>query len=836
VILHTRRPLELEANTGFFSAESTWSDTSRNVDPQLAGMYSWQSRDERFGALVGASYQKRNNRNMQANSSSWRWWSDWVDGVQIDPPVDVNGQRFANENQINRWPGNGVYDQAGNYYSGYWHPQSVSFDIRDEQRERRGGQLTFQFKPVNELTLTANYFRFELQGDYVLNTIKIPEWGFSSNWEGSQGKLLVENGLTFDRSGTIATGARFQVPEDGCSLMVNPVTGEPRNLPCTMETPQLSGTWSREEALSQTADFEAQWRSESFHATFKGGRTWSQGGPSMNFQMSAKPRRGGNQNGNFYSARDLTGTPSYEISPGIQDNIMAGIAEIDVGSTDSSWQDTWMEQRYYQADFTHLFMSDWLDSIQYGAKYRDGKVHRNTGKTLWYCQGTQNRYQNCDPDRGIAQPGFFLDQPIGNIRGGFRGNLFPAIDYPAYMEYLNNRFDGPVRFEEDNFVYNIGETIWSGYFQANFRTERMRGNLGLRVAHTRQHSDTTDRVIRYLDYYVDDPDGNPAFCPPEGTYNGYTCVSGDFVYLPRDEQREEGWTRIDVEKTFTDILPSFNIAFDLTDHLLLRAAASKVIARTGDTDLGQLGSLEFYTQEYYDDRGQFGAPPSGWYGSGGNKELDPYEAVQYDLGLEWYYQPGAVVGMGLFRKNVKNFIVPVQLDRELTIEGQTVLVQNFSTQANGRDGTSQGVEVYAQHTFPIGLGVQVNYTWNDTNLSAIILNGENIGTSPLVGSAKNQANVTVFYENDKFLARASYNRRGEVVGGLSSGLNIYSGSYDQIDLNFGYNLTERLTLTGSVLNLTESEQRRHLGNDTKARFYSNVYSGRIFYTGLTYQF
>jgi len=50
------------------------------------------------------------------------------------------------------------------------------------------------------------------------------------------------------------------------------------------------------------------------------------------------------------------------------------------------------------------------------------------------------------------------------------------------------------------------------------------------------------------------------------------------------------------------------------------------------------------------------------------------------------------------------------------------------------------------------------------------------------------------------------------------------------------NLTEKLTLTGSVLNLTESEQRRHLGNDSKARLYSNVYSGRIFYLGVTYQF
>ncbi len=30
----------------------------------------------------------------------------------------------------------------------------------------------------------------------------------------------------------------------------------------------------------------------------------------------------------------------------------------------------------------------------------------------------------------------------------------------------------------------------------------------------------------------------------------------------------------------------------------------------------------------------------------------------FDLGLEWYFQPGAVAGVSLFRKNVDNFTLP----------------------------------------------------------------------------------------------------------------------------------------------------------------------------------
>ncbi len=62
---------------------------------------------------------------------------------------------------------------------------------------------------------------------------------------------------------------------------------------------------------------------------------------------------------------------------------------------------------------------------------------------------------------------------------------------------------------------------------------------------------------------------------------------------------------------------------------------------------------------------------------------------------------------------------------------------------------SQGVELYGQYTFDFGFGVQANYTYNDTNLVSIVLDGQE-SASPLVGSAKNQANVTVFYENEKF--------------------------------------------------------------------------------------
>ncbi|MGX9188824.1 TonB-dependent receptor [Stenotrophomonas sp. Ker107b] len=848
VILHTRRPLDMEANSGYVNLEGTSSDTSHDIDPQASALYSWHSKDERFGVLVGVTQQKRTSRTMEASTEDYQWYG-------AGDARDANGNVLAQDGIHYWWGQSGFNNQTGGNYSDFFMPTSVNFAVKEEKRERKGGQLTFQFKPLDNLTLTANYFRFELQGDYTQNMLKVPEWSMArfngdGNWAG--GRLL--NGLDFDPSGTIVTGAQFEkLPgkayicseEQAAAAGLAPGGWGPDD--CTLPTPQLTGGYSKEKALSQTADLAVEWDiSPLWKASFTGGRTWSEGGPSMNFRMSAKPRRKVGPDylsGNQYTAWDLTGTPSVQFSPDLQDQLMAGIAEVDTGSTDSSWMQTEVEQNYFQADFTKLFEAGWLDSIQFGTKYRDGKVHRNTGNTYWVCQGLDpadydnNRYQaGCDSTAGDAQPGFFLSSPISNIAGGFNANVFPGVNYPAYINYLNQTYGGSHNRTEEDFVYDVNEKIYSGYFQANFRTERVRGNVGVRVVRTQQFAQSSDSVERFNDYFVDNANGSPMSCDDPAADPTLRCQGG-FVRLPDNQVRDKVYTLSSLDKTYTDVLPSFNIAWDITDSLVLRGAASKVIARPGYTSIAYPGGLSYISEEYSNDRRVAGGTDTpGWYGSGSNKNLEPFEAVQFDLGLEWYFKPGSAAGVALFRKNVDNFTVPVVRDQQMTVGGQTVTVQKYATEANGRDGVSQGVEVYGQYTFDMGFGVQANYTYNDTNLASIVLDGEEIGASPLVGSAKNQANVTVFYENDKILARASYNRRGEVVGGLNNGLTTYTKPYDQLDLNVAYNITPDWTVTASVLNATKSELQSYIGNDSQARLLSNIYAGRQLYFGVNWKF
>lgn len=826
IINHTRKPFDLDPWSGNVTAEGTYADVTKKVEPNVSGLISWHNQDKTLGFLVGATYQERTNRTLGASTESWHWWSD---DDSATPATDIHGNTYANNDAISYW-GSGETAQDGTHYSGYWAPQSVDESVLIEKRKRLGIQATAQMRPFDNLEITANYFRFQLDGNNVNNVLKIPEWGY-----GSGGKLFA--GAQFDPSGTIMQSATFQVPAEGTgcrTVTVDPNSGQESD-PCTMETPAMQSYYTRQKSVSNTFDVHGDWHVGRLDVAFTLGKTRATGGPSFQFFAQAKPRvvngqhgAAGNVNGNSLSQWTFTDqSVAMQFSPDLQQNIMNGLTQIDLGSTGSGYTNSVIQQRYAQVDITRHFDS-FIDSIQIGGKWRDGEIVRTTGQFNWYSDAANTlRYQDT-AGAAVTSPDFFLSNPIGNIAGGFSTNVFPAFNMNNYLSYLNATYNGPVRTPQPENRYDINERIWAGYAQLNFKTNTIRGNIGVRVANTKQSGVSTDVIYYENDYCVNGPNG--PFDP-----NVPVGPDGNCQVIPQDQREVKVFSPNNESKNYTDVLPSFNISWEPVHNLLIRGEVSKVIARPGYNDLAGNRNLTFNSDAFVFDRAQFGALP-GWFGSGGNFDLKPFNAWQYDVGVEWYFHRGSVLGATLFRKDVHDFIVPVVVDFPQEVAGQTVTVQQYSTEANGSSAVSQGIELYAQHTLDFGLGAQVNFTYNDTSLADVTLAGANIGKSALVGSSKTQFNASVFYEHGPVLLRASYNRRGDKVEGLQSGLNVYDDPYEQIDLNGSLDIFHNLQLTASVINLTKSEQRQHLGNDTKDRFISNYYSGRRYYMGLSYKF
>ncbi|WP_266157622.1 TonB-dependent receptor [Dyella silvatica] len=850
VDLRTRRPLEMKANDGFVSVNGAGSDNSGKITPQGSALWSWKNKDETFGVLLAGSYLKRRDVDYTANASSWHWWdNNCTDHATCtSQPVDVHHQQYGSAVSPNLalWPGGGVTDQAGNSYSGYWMPQQFATSQNQLDLKTKGAQATLQFKPSDHLLLTGNYFRFQRQQTQITNTLEVPEWGLpTGSYADQQGRLLAANGLSFDPSHTIVTGANYVLPPAGrgCNSLTNPVTGAQRQAVdvCSTEIPWLNGNYSVEKTTSQTLNLEGEWDSGgSLSGSFNLGRTWATGGPSVELGMAAKPRNFVNGqwlDGSNGAAWTLNGKPTLTTSPDVLRNMLAGGGQVDLGSTGSNMVNTSNSQNFAQLDFSWAFEDSWMKSLQFGVKYRDNHAEQQSNELRWYCKGTTLQFQTCDPNAGQLPASFLMPNSLDGQTQAYNDNAFPAINFPAYYNHLNSSYDR-VLYNHPEDKSTIKEKISAAYVQANFDTGTLRGNLGLRFVSTQQNLTVADQITTNNAVYYHDTGGNILICPTTGVnVAGGPCAPGDFQYLPREQSVIQTYSNASTSKRYNKLLPSFNIAWTLPHDIVLRAAGSQAMSRANYTDLAQLGSLTNNTQAYYNDRKQFGAPLPGWYGSGANADLKPFTATQFDLAGEWYYAPEAVVGVDLFQKKVKNFVVPVTVNNiDVNVGGTQQNFMQYSTNANGRSGTSKGVEIYTQHTFKTGFGYIANYTLNKTNETPVTLGDTQVGKSELIGSAKFAANLSLFYEKNGLLLRATSNWTGRTMQGLSSGLPIYTEPYHQLDLNGDYEFNKHMMVTASIINLTRSTPHQYLGGDTTARLYLLEYAGRQYYVGFTYKF
>jgi iron complex outermembrane receptor protein len=70
IINHTRKPFDLKPWSGSVSAEGTYSDVTKKVEPNVSGLLSWHNEDKTLGFLVGGTYQVRTNRSLSANATA----------------------------------------------------------------------------------------------------------------------------------------------------------------------------------------------------------------------------------------------------------------------------------------------------------------------------------------------------------------------------------------------------------------------------------------------------------------------------------------------------------------------------------------------------------------------------------------------------------------------------------------------------------------------------------------------------------------------------------------------------------------------------------------------
>jgi TonB-dependent receptor len=316
--------------------------------------------------------------------------------------------------------------------------------------------------------------------------------------------------------------------------------------------------------------------------------------------------------------------------------------------------------------------------------------------------------------------------------------------------------------------------------------------------------------------------------------------------------RSRNSTPVQATNTYDNVLPSLNLVYNLKDDVILRFGAAKVMARP------LLSNMNPGITGFSVPNGSAGVPAdTGGSITLGNVYVNPFLANTYDLGLEWYFAKDAVLSVALFKKDIASYPQTVisegpltdiltaeeiaQLRASLTatgtnLQGQQAYIDNntpFSirTYQDAPGGTLEGVELsYQQNlTFLPGwlsnLGVQANYTYIDSELTYILDPVANrLGTAPFLGASPNAFNMTVYYETEKWSARASaaYRTEYKTTYPLAAGtcepgdcdgplINDFKSSAEslQVDASFTYKITPNVTLTAEALNLTDEKDKRY---------------------------
>ncbi|MFS1526154.1 TonB-dependent receptor [Microbulbifer sp. 2304DJ12-6] len=755
VVLHTRRPLDLDAGEGRVAVETTYADVTRKYEPQFTGFYSWKNDQETVGVLFGYSRQDRQNRVISTSVENWGWQGD-------EAPQEGTEARGS------------LVDIDGNEYRDFYAPRAVVGSVFEEARTREGMQFSAQWRPLEQLEFGFNYFRFEQGGNSENYRIVFPEWNY--------GDAIAPGGLKFD--------------EDGDTLLGIGMLDRGQT---QLQSPQVAGDYTRAKYSSDTLDFNVSYQGDGYSLRLVVGNTGAEGGPSEKLFASVNARYG--------TVTDW----SWDLS--------SGTAEIDTSADlgdpntyplydwfSSHWASSEDQENYYQMDVSIDMDYGWFSALDLGLKYRDHEINRRITRQAWdddkppcptinwggvdgacYPWWPDDSFHT-DPSGVPDTIDILSDGPLDNIIGGVNVPGFAYLKFEKLKAFLYETYGDPTVLIETNQVYRIGEEVTAAYVQQNFASSFLRGNFGIRAVQTQQYARTFDNIEGQLQ---DEPN-------------------------VRDSSN-------------TDILPSANIAWDISDQLVMRAALARVIARVDYSDLGGSETIHAPLPDPNNPNLPSPGPRTGY---AGNAELEPYNADQFDLGLEWYFDDASAMGLTLFQKDIASFVINGSSIVTREIKGETVKVA-MNMPLNGTDATARGVELFAQYAFDNGFGVLANYTYTDTELAEIDLEGVKSKTE-IAGTSKDQYNLSVYYETNDFSVRASYNYRSAYADGFHNGINTFTDEYDQVDVNASYTLMDSLVLSASIINLTEEKVDRYWGE--KNRVYGSYYSGRRAYLGLTYSF
>ncbi|EGD11274.1 TonB-dependent receptor [Xanthomonas vesicatoria ATCC 35937] len=531
---------------------------------------------------------------------------------------------------------------------------------------------------------------------------------------------------------------------------------------------QLDANYRDSTVTTKSLNLRHDWSGEKWVFTTQVGDTQATGGKNPEYLMKFLMQDGGYNyafDGSHTAVNYDNGGASNWTLPGNAAGLPAGSTANGVMQAGGIYyQKSKDEEKYFQWDAARDLTWGPFNKLQFGYKY----INHNNG-----VDARGNRINTTDPiSLSQFNPGTTPSSLYDGL--GASGDLttWPTADLGAVRRYLLSQPQGPYTTDFGG-SFDVKEITQNVYTQLNFESGQWRGNVGVRLL------DTTDKSE-----YWQSQDNNVTF------------------------------SRVAETHDYRKALPSFNIAYDVTDDAVLRFSAAKVMARPRYADLA--GSFTVNSGN-----GNLTA-------SGGNPDLKPYESTNYDLAAEWYFAPSSMLSGEVFYRDISSYIVSTTVNefRPADRRGNEAGDYQVTTPTNASDAKVKGASINYQQTFGLGFGLQANYTFAKSDAST----GLNL---PYL--SRDTYNVIPYWEHGDWTVRVNYSYRSKYftqIGRLES--RDFADAYKQLDLNASYQITDYMGITFGATNLLDSTYRVFSNTrDTPTAFYKN---GRGYQAQLNFKF
>ena len=761
-------------------------DAGKKVTPEVSGLYSTTWNDGMFGFSATGSYQSRNLGVNQATITNGWIGPFYGNAVSDDPgPIPVSGVGVTNP------------PKAGDIYL---TPQNISYFVRGSQRQRTNGQLTFQFRPVKELTTTLDYTYAQNKIQTKYHELSVwfnhPLNAQSSSWT----------------NGPLASPLYYEEQVKNQDL---PTNGGDFATKSTLDSIGFNAQWRASPTLRLSLDMH--------HSQAKAEKD--------------SPFGSNNDLATVTFSRNATGVDFTHEMPVL---IIPG--GVDYAASPNQVSGSWFDDGLNKMKIDQIQAGGSLKLLQSSnlnlglshTKVNNRSVYHRVQRDSW--QGGTSTNPGVDYDQSLWSADT-LRQYFSKLGGSDDPRLYNGIELFDFAKVRDNAIKvtgDPAGYapslSNPNFDRTTVEKTKALYLQFNTDWDTpmpMHTGIGFRYEKTDIASTGLAKlpvaVVWKQQNELPVTFGSQVFQTQNGSYSNF-LPTVDWDMDVRSDLKVRASYGVSIGRPRYDQIEggtSFGTTASVTGLTANSGNPALTPVKSKNLDL----SVEwYYTKQSMVSLGLFHKDLSDYAGQ--TVVTQPSTTALTPVGGAYWKSAIASGCVATDTNCMRDYILSnyngqpgvtaTGIDSEghytgtiTGAPGDPALPYQVTTFINQKKASLKGAEVNWQHMFSNGLGFQANYTYVKSDLRY-----DNLGQGnqfALVGLS-NSANLVGIYEDQKWSVRLAYNWRGQFLNSVADNGKPnpqYVEPYGQTDLSIGYNVNQNLSVSFEAINLTDSTQRTH---------------------------